>query len=179
MKTEIRLAGSGGQGIILASILLAEAASIYDQKNVLQSQVYGAAARGEISKADVIISDSEIYFPEVRSPDILLTLTQDSYDTFIKHIKLTTLIIVDDFYVKTIDKSLNNYVFSITDIALNTTQKRISSNIVALGIISGLTGVVSLDALTETIKNHFKEGVQKNIEALYMGYKIGIGGKNG
>lgn len=179
MKTEIRLAGSGGQGIILASILLAEAAGIYDQKNVLQSQVYGAAARGEISKADVIISDSEIYFPEVRLPDILLTLTQDSYDTFIKNIKPTTLIIVDEFYVKTIDKNLNNYVFSITEIALNTTQKRISSNIVALGIISGLTEVVSLNALTEVIKNRFKQGVQQNIEALNMGYKIGKGGKNG
>lgn len=179
MKTEIRLAGSGGQGIILASILLAEAAGIYDQKNVLQSQVYGAAARGEISKADVIISDTEIYFPEVRLPDVMLILTQESYDTFSKQIKPTTLIIVDNFYVKRINESLNNYVFSITDIALNITNKRISSNIVALGIISGLTDVVSLNALTETIKNHFKEGVQKNIEALYAGYKIGIGGKNG
>jgi len=59
MKYSVRLTGSGGQGIILASIILAEAAGIYDGKNVVQSQVYGAAARGEISKADVIISDEE------------------------------------------------------------------------------------------------------------------------
>jgi len=176
MKVEIRLTGSGGQGIILASVLLAEASGIYDGKNVVQSQVYGAAARGEISKADVIISDEEIYFPEVRNPNILLTLTQDSYDEFTSTISKDTIVIVDDFYVRNLNSTLNNYSFPIVNTSIEITGKRISANIVALGIISGLTNAVSLKALESVIKNRFKDKADLNLKALYRGYEMGEGG---
>jgi 2-oxoglutarate ferredoxin oxidoreductase subunit gamma len=71
-RIEVRLAGEGGQGMILAGILLAEAAAIYDEKNAIQTQSYGPEARGGASKAEVIISDKEIDFPEVISADILV-----------------------------------------------------------------------------------------------------------
>lgn len=172
MRVEVRLAGSGGQGIILASIILAEASGVYDGKNVVQSQVYGAAARGEISKADVIISDEEIYFPEVREPQILLTLTQDSYDEFTQNVSPSAVIIVDSFYVRNLHPELNNFVFPITQISMDVVGKRISANIVSLGIISGLTGIVSLRALEESVKNRFRNS-ELNLKALEYGFNLG------
>lgn len=174
MRKEIRIAGSGGQGIVLASVLLAEASGIYDGKNVVQSQVYGAAARGEMSKSDVIISDEEIFFPEVRSPDILITLTQDAYDEFTKLLKKDTLIILDNFYVRNLKEDLKNCSFPITKISVEITGSKISANIVLLGILSGLTNVVSLGALKKAVEDRFKSRSDLNIKALERGYELGL-----
>jgi 2-oxoglutarate ferredoxin oxidoreductase subunit gamma len=180
MKYSVRLTGSGGQGIILASIILAEAAGIYDGKNVVQSQVYGAAARGEISKADVIISDEEIYFPEVRMPDVLLTLTQESYNEFTKSVKDDSKVIVDEFGVWSLNSALKNFSFPITKTAIDVTSRRISANIVALGIISGLTDVVSIGALKSALGGRFKNNLDVNLMALEKGFELGQKGvKNG
>lgn len=173
MKYSVRLTGSGGQGIILASIILAEAAGIYDGKNVVQSQVYGAAARGEISKADVIISDEEIYFPEVRMPDVLLTLTQESYNEFTKTIKDETKVIIDEFGVWSVNPMLKNFSFPITKTAVDVTSRRISANIVALGIISGLTDIVSIGAIKNVLSNRFKNNLDVNLIALEKGFELG------
>jgi len=173
MKYSVRLTGSGGQGIILASIILAEAAGIYDGKNVVQSQVYGAAARGEISKADVIISDEEIYFPEVRMPDVLLTLTQESYNEFTKTVKDETKVIIDEFGVWSVNPMLKNFSFPITKIAVDVTSRRISANIVALGIISGLTDIVSIGAIKNVLSNRFKNNLDVNLIALEKGFELG------
>jgi 2-oxoglutarate ferredoxin oxidoreductase subunit gamma len=174
MRKEIRIAGSGGQGIVLASILLAEASGIYDGKNVVQSQVYGAAARGEMSKADVIISDEEIYFPEVRSPDIVITLSQDAYDEFTNGLKEGSLVILDDFYVRHLKDGIKNFHYPITKVAIDITGSKISSNIVLLGILSGLTGVVTLDALKNVVNERFKNKGELNIKALEKGYELGV-----
>lgn len=173
MRKEIRIAGSGGQGIISASIILAEASGIYDGKNVLQSQVYGAAARGEMSKADVIISDEEINFPEVRIPDVLIALTQDAYDEFSRFLKENSIIISDEFYVHRLNEDLKNFSFPITETSIDVTGKKISANIVALGILSGLTGIVTLDALKSAVLKKFKNKGEPNIKALEKGYELG------
>ncbi|BAL81141.1 2-oxoacid:acceptor oxidoreductase family protein [Caldisericum exile] len=173
MRKEIRIAGSGGQGIISASIILAEASGIYDGKNVLQSQVYGAAARGEMSKADVIISDEEINFPEVRIPDVLIALTQDAYDEFTKFLKRDSIVILDEFYVYHLDDKLKNFPFSITKTSVDITGRQISANIVALGILSGLTGIVTLEALKRAVVERFKNRSEPNIKALEKGYELG------
>ena len=81
MKTEIRLSGSGGQGVILAGIIIAEAA-ISMGHNAVQSQSYGPEARGGASKAEVIINDEDIFFTKVLKPDIMLSMTQDSYEKY-------------------------------------------------------------------------------------------------
>ena len=94
-RTEIRLAGEGGQGMILAGIILAEAAAIYDRKNTVQSQSYGPEARGGASKSEVIISDETIDFPEVINADILICLSQEAYDKYAGTVKEGGLTIVD------------------------------------------------------------------------------------
>src|SRR5574340_1233937 len=91
----IRLAGSGGQGLILAGIILAEAAGIYDGKYVCQTQSYGPAARGGASKAEVVISDAEIDYPKAIQPDVLLALNQASLDKYLADLKPGGVLLVD------------------------------------------------------------------------------------
>ena len=86
-RTEIRLAGEGGQGMILAGIILAEAAAIYDDKMAVQTQSYGPEARGGASKSEVVIADGEIDHPEVLSADVVVTLSQEAYDKYAEAFK--------------------------------------------------------------------------------------------
>ncbi len=81
-RYEIRLSGTGGQGLIFAGIILAEAAGIHDGKYVCQTQSYGPEARGGASKAEVVISDREIDYPEAIKPDLLLAMSQKSCDAY-------------------------------------------------------------------------------------------------
>jgi 2-oxoglutarate ferredoxin oxidoreductase subunit gamma len=94
-KTEIRLSGSGGQGLILAGVILAEAAAIYEGKNAVQTQSYGPEARGGSSKSEVIISDSEILYPKTTRLDYLLALNQESCDKYAHDLKDDGLLLVD------------------------------------------------------------------------------------
>src|SRR5665811_493290 len=94
-RTEVRLAGEGGQGMILAGIILAEAATIYENLNAVQSQSYGPEARGGASKSEVIISPGEIDHPEVLEPDVVVALSQEAFKKFASTVKLNGLLIVD------------------------------------------------------------------------------------
>ena len=98
-RSRLVFSGSGGQGIITASIILAKAAAIFDDKNAIQSQSYGAAARGGATRSDVIIDDSTIFFPKVILPNILICLTQESYNKFAPVIRPGGLLLVDSKYV--------------------------------------------------------------------------------
>ena len=102
MKKELRLSGSGGQGLILAGIILAEAA-INQGLNAIQSQSYGPEARGGASKAEVIIGDEEIFFPKVRKPNILLALSQKAFNQYIHDLDSKSIIVVDES-IQTNDK---------------------------------------------------------------------------
>ena len=95
MRYDIRFSGSGGQGIITAGILLAQAAAIKGGKNAVQSQSYGPEARGGASKAEVIISDDEINYPKIVSPDIVISLTQEAYNKYAVDLKDDAVVIVD------------------------------------------------------------------------------------
>ena len=94
-STEIRLSGSGGQGLLLAGIILAEAA-ILDGKNAVQTQSYGPEARGGASKSEVIISEGDIYYPKVRKPNVFLALTQEAYNKYVGSTCEEGVIIADE-----------------------------------------------------------------------------------
>lgn len=106
---EFRLSGSGGQGLILAGIILAEAA-LKDGKNVVQSQSYGPEARGGASKAEVIISDKDINYPKVEKCDVLLALTQKAYDKYISTLKTGGVLIKDDKIAETQKGMILRYI---------------------------------------------------------------------
>jgi 2-oxoglutarate ferredoxin oxidoreductase subunit gamma len=167
-RYEIRLAGSGGQGLILAGIILAEAAGIYDGKFVCQTQSYGPEARGGASKAEVVISDAEIDYPKAIQPDVLLAMNQKSLDTFIADVKPGGLLLVDADLVQEVPAS-RSLSLPFTQIARDL-GRAMAANIVALGALAQLTGVVSLQSLTAAVLARVPKGTEDlNRRALAAG----------
>ncbi len=173
MKTEMRLTGSGGQGLIMAGIIFAEAA-LLDGNNSIQSQSYGPEARGGASKAEVIISQEEIDFPKVEVPDLLLTLTQVAADKYGKDIAENGTIIADETVdLKAADPSVTIYRTPILKTASEVIGKAIVANIVAIGFITELTGIVSKENIENAIMNRIPKGTEElNKNALYEGYRL-------
>jgi 2-oxoglutarate ferredoxin oxidoreductase subunit gamma len=176
-RTEIRLAGEGGQGMILAGIILAEAATIYEGHNAVQSQSYGPEARGGASKSEVIISKGEIDHPEVLQPDVVVALSQEAFRKFGATVKPTGLLIVD---ADKVDSSTAPQAIRlpITKMAFETTGRIITANTVALGVLVGLTGVVSQKALEKAIIARAPRGTEDmNHKALEAGFAAARGVK--
>jgi len=149
-RYEIRLGGSGGQGIILAAIILAEAAGIYDGYNVSQTQSYGPEARGGKSKAEVVISEHEIDYPKVSKMDLFLAMNQTSLDAYFSDFKPNGFLLVDSTYVEQVPTS-RVISIPITRIAQETTGKTFVANMVALGAISHLCPKVSEKGLQKAL----------------------------
>jgi len=169
-RTEIRLAGEGGQGMILAGIVLAEAAAIYDGKNAVQTQTYGPEARGGASKAEIIIDQDEIDFPEVINADVLVALSQEACDKYASNLKKEGLLIVDSEKVGRVPFSSAIKV-PITRLAAEATGKTITANVVALGLLVGLTGVVSREAIEKAVLARAPKGTEEiNRLALQAGF---------
>lgn len=169
-RTEIRLAGEGGQGMILAGIILAEAASIYDGKMAVQTQSYGPEARGGASKSEVVIAAGEIDHPEVLSADVVVTLSQEAYDKYSRSVKPGGLLIVDAEKVSRISQA-EAVRIPISRIAFETTGKGITANTVALGVVAGLTGVVSRQAIEKAVAARAPRGTEEmNRKALEAGF---------
>ncbi len=171
-KTSFRLTGSGGQGLILAGIILAEAA-IAEEKIAIQSQSYGPEARGGASKAEVIISNETIDFPKVTTPDFVLALTQKAFDKYGEGLAADGILLVDDTIdIGSYDKSRVVSV-PILQTAKEDVGKIIVANIVALGAILKLTDIVSEQALLSAILARVPKGTEKlNRAALEAGYRL-------
>jgi 2-oxoglutarate ferredoxin oxidoreductase subunit gamma len=148
-RYEIRLAGSGGQGLILAGIILAEAAGVYDGKFVCQTQSYGPEARGGASKAEVVISDAAIDYPKAIQPDVLLALNQKSLEVFGADLKPGGLLLVDADLVKEVPGG-RVIALPFTRIAREL-GRAMAANIVALGALAALTGAVSSEGLKKAV----------------------------
>jgi len=177
-RTEIRLAGEGGQGMILAGIILAEAAAIYDGKQATQTQSYGPEARGGASRAEVVISDVEIDHPEVLSADVVVALSQEAYKKFGKTIHPGGLLIVDADRVA-VSVDFAGVKVPVVRIAQETTGKAITANTVALGFLVGMTGVVSRDAIEKAVTARAPKGTEEmNRKALQAGFAAAEGVKS-
>ena len=170
-RTEIRLAGEGGQGMILAGIILAEAASIYDMKMAVQTQSYGPEARGGASKSEVVIAAGEIDHPEVLAADVVVTLSQEAYDKYAASVKPGGLLIVDAEKVSR-NPIANAIRIPISRLAFESTGKTITANTVALGVLVGLTGVVSRQAIEKAVTARAPRGTEEmNRKALEAGFR--------
>ncbi|WP_430886464.1 2-oxoacid:acceptor oxidoreductase family protein [Fusibacter sp. JL216-2] len=170
---EMRLSGSGGQGLILAGIILAEAA-LLDGKNAIQSQSYGPEARGGASKAEVIISDADIDFPKVQSPDLILALTQVASDKYIEEIKEEGMVVVDESIILPEGLKAKKIVqVPIMQTAAEKVGKSIVANIVALGLIAGLTNCASKESVEKAVLSRVPKGTEDlNKSALEEGYRL-------
>ncbi|KYO65734.1 2-oxoacid:acceptor oxidoreductase family protein [Thermovenabulum gondwanense] len=170
-RFELRLSGSGGQGLILAGIILAEAA-IIDGKNAVQSQSYGPEARGGASRAEVIISNSEIDYPKVTKPNVLLALSEEALKKFKDNVSEKGIIIKDSLLSK-IDSPFKIYELPIIETAQNKIGRSMVANIVALGVITELTGIVSKKAIETAILARVPKGTEElNKKALYAGFEL-------
>ena len=158
-KVEVRISGLGGQGVVLAGQILGRAA-VYDGKNVVQTQSYGAEARGSIAKSEVIISDGKIGFPVVRKCDILVAMNQEALDRHLKDVKEDGVLIVDSTYAKKISETKAK-IFKIpaTEHAEKTFGDRIYANMLMLGALTKATNIVSEKAMKKAIQ----DAVMKNI----------------
>ncbi len=169
-RMEIRLAGEGGQGMILAGIILAEAAAIYDNKNATQTQSYGPEARGGASKAEVVIAQGEIDHPEVIVADVLVAMSQEACDKYAGNLKKDGLLIVDQERVGRVPSSRAIKV-PITRLAQESSGKSITANVVALGVLVGLTNVVSREAIVRAVEARAPKGTKEmNSAALAAGF---------
>jgi 2-oxoglutarate ferredoxin oxidoreductase subunit gamma len=170
-RYDIRLSGSGGQGLIMMGIVLAEAIGVYDGKEVAQTQSYGPEARGGSSKAEVVVSDEEIDYPKAMKVDLLVAMNQKALDEYYEDLKPDGMLIVDSTFVKTIPVA-NAMQIPFTRIARDRLKKAMVANIVALGAISELTSIVSKKAIEAAVLGRVPKGTEKlNRDAL----KAGIG----
>lgn len=170
---EIRLSGSGGQGLILAGIILAKAAVI-EKRRVTQTQSYGPESRGGYSRADVIISDKEIFFPEATQFDILLSLTQEACDKFIFDLKEKGVLIVDTTFVKNISVMTEfTYEVNFTEIVTEKLGSPITTNICSLAFLVRISGIVKEESLKEAIADSVKPAfLDLNIKAMKLGFEL-------
>ncbi len=168
-RYEIRLSGSGGQGLILMGIILAEAVGIYDGRYVAQSQSYGPEARGGSSKSEVIVSDEEIDYPEAIKLDLLLAMNQKSCDEYYSDLKPDGLLIVDSTFVTQMPV-VKAFQIPFTRIAREKFKREVVANIIALGALTQLTPIVSSKAMESAVLGRVPKGTEKlNRDALRAG----------
>lgn len=157
--------------MIMAGIILAEAAGIYDGKFVCQTQSYGPEARGGTSKAEVVISAEEIDYPKAIRPDLLLAMNQKACDAYFFDLKPKGTIIVDSTYVKQVPTS-RAVAIPFTHIARTTLGKEMLANVVALGAIVKITGIVSLKSLEAAVLDRVPPRMAElNRKALRAGFE--------
>jgi len=165
----IEMAGEGGQGVVLAAVILAEAAATFDGKQAAQSASYGPEARGGLTKSEVVISEQEIDYPTVVQADLLLAMNQEACDKYVAQLKQGGLLLVDSTYVQRLPPR-PLYAVPITRLAEEATGRAMTANVVALGIIVGLTGIVSQRAVESALAARAPKGTQEvNLKALHAG----------
>jgi 2-oxoglutarate ferredoxin oxidoreductase subunit gamma len=171
-RFEIRLSGSGGQGMIFAGTVLSEAIGVEDGKNVCQTQSYGPEARGGASRSDLVVSSGEIYYPKPLKLDILLALTQQACDTYFPALKEEGILIVDSGLVDQLpDHEVHGFPFS--QIARDKIGTPMVANIIALGAIAALTRVASKKGLLEAVKRRAPKGTEeRNLKAVETGFAL-------
>jgi len=169
MRYDIRLSGSGGQGIIVMGIILAEAIGVNDGKYVAQTQSYGPEARGGSSKAEIVVSDEEIDYPKAMKLDFLLAMNQMSCDEYYADLKPEGLLIADSTFVTQLPVS-RAFAIPFTRIAREKLKKEVAANMVALGTLPILTGIVSQRAIEKAVRQRIPKGTEDlNAEALRAG----------
>ena len=178
-RYELRFSGAGGQGLILAGVIMAEAASIYDGKQAVQSQSYGPEARGGASKSEVIISESTIDYPKATVVDALLALTQEACDKYSHDLKEGGVLLIDsDLVKKQPEGNFNVVAFPIINTAKNEVGREIVANIVALGAMVALTGVVSRESAEKAVLARVPEAfLELNKKAFNLGFEKAIAAK--
>lgn len=173
-RYNIRVSGFGGQGIVLSGYIIGKAASLYDKKNSAFTQSYGPEARGGACSACVVVEEGKISYPLVKDADFLVALSKEGYEKYANKIAPDGLTFVDTDLAK--EAPVNNKrVFGIPATRFAEDMgKKIVANIIMLGFFSGITDIISKEAMIESIKTSVKKNfIDINLKAFERGYKYG------
>jgi 2-oxoglutarate ferredoxin oxidoreductase subunit gamma len=180
MRTDIRIAGFGGQGIILAGIVIGKAAALHDGIHAVQTQSYGPEARGGASRTEVVVSDEEVDYPKVQNPDIFVAMSHAALMAYLDDLKEGGILIVDPDMISEEEvmpfvrkHNIRLYKAPATRTAAEEIGIKIVANIVMIGAITRITKVVSEEAARAAIAESVPPGTEKkNLSAFEAGLKL-------
>ncbi len=183
-RWEVKIAGFGGQGIILAGYLLGKAAAVYDRRHATMVQSYGPEARGSACASQVIIADEPISYPYVTEPDVLIAMSQEAYTRFAAEVKPGGLLLIERDLValdmmrsdlaRPGEDGVRLHALPATKIA-EELGHRIVANIVMLGFLCALAPIVSLSGMKEALRSSLpKSAIELNLMAFEAGYARGL-----
>jgi 2-oxoglutarate ferredoxin oxidoreductase subunit gamma len=173
MRLEIRITGFGGQGIVLAGIIIGKAFALFENQQAVMTQAYGPEARGGASSANLVISDEAIDYPFVQEPDVLIAISQEAYTRFHREVKPGGTVLIDDELVNPFlyDKY---YGIPATNLA-EELGRRIVTNVVMVGFFTAVTRLVKLESVTSALQVSVKQKtIPLNMKALMTGYEYGL-----
>ena len=169
-RHEIRLCGYGGQGIILAGYIIGQAASVHEGKNAVFIQDYGPEARGGSCRADVVVSEGPVLYPYINAPSILVAMSQAAYDKYYPMKREDTVVIIDHDLV-TPEKDSEPLHMPARQIAQELGRLAVA-NVAMLGFITSATGIVSTEAMKESVLSSVPKGTEElNMNAFEKGYE--------
>ncbi|RJX30117.1 MAG: 2-oxoacid:ferredoxin oxidoreductase subunit gamma [Desulfarculus sp.] len=171
MRTELTIAGVGGQGSITAGVILGAAAVTYDHQYAAQTSAYSSELRGGFAAAWVVLSEEPVLYPRVIAPDVLVAQAQDSIERFAKVLKPQGVLIYDsDMIAQPPAQITRAHPVAATSLARNEMQAAIVANMIMLGALCQVTGVVSPGALEKAIADAVPQGKQElNLRAFALG----------
>jgi 2-oxoglutarate ferredoxin oxidoreductase subunit gamma len=174
-KQEVRLAGFGGQGIVLAGHIMGKAAALFEKKNAVFTQSYGPEARGGSCSADVVISEEAIHYPKVSSPNVLVLMSQGALTTYGGAIRSGTVLILDEDLVTLSETPAGVTLYRVPSTRLAEQMgKKIVANIVMLGAVTALSEVVTYDSMKQAVLSSIPPGTEElNMSAFNKGYEYG------
>lgn len=174
--TEIKIGGLGGQGVILAGMIIGRGASIYDDKYATLTQSFGPEARGSACSAQIIVSDEPVEYPCVTCPDILVVMSQEACNRFAVEMSPSGTLIYDADLVKpgNVDPGITQHCIPTTQIA-EELHRPVVANIVMVGFFAAVTDLVGVEALRESVKASVPAGTEAlNLTAFEQGYAFGL-----
>lgn len=176
MRTEVRIGGFGGQGVILTGYVIAKAASLYDGQHATMTQSFGPEARGSACSAEVVISTERIMNPYVRNANVLVALSQEAYNKFAPKLVRDGIMITDEDLVEASDLPDSVKLFSIPATRFaEELGRRLVMNMVVAGFFTAVTGLVSADAMRRAVETSVPRGTEKlNLQAFERGYQFGL-----
>ena len=177
-KQEIRICGLGGQGVIMTGMIVGKAASIFEDRFATLVQSFGPEARGSECSAQVMVSDEPIAFPYIRTSDIFVAMSQGAYEKYIGELKEGAYLVYENELVSLDDrvpKGVKTFGVPGTRIAEEELGRRIVFNMVMVGFLTAVTGVVELDAMRKAVQHSVPPGTEEfNLKAFEAGYQRGL-----
>ena len=173
--TEIRIAGFGGQGVILSAIVLGKAASIHQGEFATMTQNFGPEARGGACSAQLMLSDTPVLYPYVTHPDVLVVMSQEAYSKFAPELKDGGTLLIERDLVRVTDLPSQTRIYSVPATRLaEELGKRMVLNIVMVGFFTAVTRLLDADAVRKAVADSVPASFREvNLKAFDKGYEYG------